>query len=310
MGGLTRPNVIKIISEFLADEVNIEGVIAMCIEKMKDNIESIDLVTLSSEDKLKISELNNERTDISAKILTLEQQNKQLSLALNDLQHQVRVATTYSDLLARRIDDGDQYARRLNLLVDGIPTKRAEKPDSIRATIMNEIQRLGCDIANCELDRAHRAEHPYYRDGVRHQAVIVHFISWSARDKLYQARKKSTFHFRPDMTDRRRDILQYARSDIAARSDSGAQKLVDFAGMDKNCRLFLRSTDGRMLHFSSEFEFDAQYRQLEDNAQASAPYSDDFRGRFDDEMNSSVVEIPAEENPPASPPSIPANPTA
>ena len=69
------------------------------------------------------------------------------------------MSSTFSKLLERRVDDGDQYCPRHKLLIDNITIKRGESPNSIRTTIWNEINRLGVDINKCEVDRAHRAEH-------------------------------------------------------------------------------------------------------------------------------------------------------
>ena len=277
MGGLTKPQIVKIITDHIANEANIESIIQICLDRMKESLAHTDVVTLSTDDKIKLTEMTSQHAEINARIAQVEKENVLLH-------NRLRAASNFSDLLERRIDDGDQYTRRLNLLVDGVPTKRGESPDSIRTTLVEEFKRLGCAVADFEIDRAHRAENPFYdRDGVRQQAVIVRFISWSARDRVYQQRKESTLRFRPDMTERRRDILHAARRDASARDALSGKRIVDFVGMDKNCRLFMRAAAGRMLHFSSEQEFDHCYRQLEDSCPDLAPLEDlsDDRGRFD-----------------------------
>ncbi len=282
---LTKRNVIQIISDFLAHEDNIKSVIELCISHMKDTVqfESGDAAILC-----------NEHASLSAKIVDLERQHASMLRTISNLEHEVRVSNHFSELLERRIDYGYQYCRRLNLMVDGIPIKRGETPSSIRSSVMDEINRLGLNIANCEVDRAHRAEHSYYRNGVKQQPVIVRFVSWSARDKLYQVRKDSNLHFRPDMTDRRRNILQHARQEIAARAESGDPKLVEFVGMDRNCRLFMRSAAGSMYHFSTELEFDLQYLALEDSSAGRADYLHEDRGRFDvDDEFAAEADVPA-----------------
>ncbi len=282
MAPLNKQGVIKIIADFLAVEDNIESVISLCINRMKDTVDSIDVATLSSAEKAKIHDLTEERANLAARIDKLELANKSMSQTIRDLEHQVRISSTFSNLLERRVDDGDQYCCRLNLLIDGIPIKRGESPSSIRTTIWNEINRLGVDINKCEVDRAHRAEHPFYdRNGIKQQAVIVRFVSWSARDKLYQARKNSNLHMRPDMTDRRREVLHHARDKIAAHASSGSEKLIDFVGVDRNCRLFLRSVGGKLQNFSSELEFDQLHLALEDRALGHAEHLHDDWGRYD-----------------------------
>ena len=158
-------------------------------------------------------------------------------------------------VLERRIDDGEQYSKRQNLILDGIPLKRGETPDSIRDLVLKEIERLGLDIDDYELDRAHRIDSPYIdHRGYRQQPVIARFISWSARNTLYQARKQSRLYCSADLTPRRQDILDKARQKIEIHEHIA--ECIDFVFVDKNCVMQARSHDGRFFGFSSELEFD------------------------------------------------------
>ena len=158
-------------------------------------------------------------------------------------------------LLERRLDDLDQYVKRPNLILDNVWIKRGETPASIKQVIMDEIERLQLDIDLHEVDRAHRIERPYIDDnGFRQQAVIVRFTGWGSRDIFYQARKQSRFFCRADLTPRREDILEKAKQKIIDHEHYA--DLVDYVFVDKNCILQACSTDGRIVGFSSDLEFD------------------------------------------------------
>jgi hypothetical protein len=65
------------------------------------------------------------------------------------------------NLLWRKIDDVDQYSKRYNLIIDGLPLRRNETPDSIRDSVIAELKRLKLNIDALEVDRAHRSSMPF-----------------------------------------------------------------------------------------------------------------------------------------------------
>ena len=159
-------------------------------------------------------------------------------------------------LLERKVDQLDQYGKRPNLLIDGIPFKRNETPDTIRNAVLGEIDKLGLEIDDCEVDRAHRAEQRYMDSNGRwQQPVIVRFISWGARNVMYQSRKQSRYRYRAHLTEYRQAVLENARNRLLTHK-MYAEK-IDYVFADKNCTLTAHSVDGRFLGFSSDLEFDS-----------------------------------------------------
>jgi hypothetical protein len=159
------------------------------------------------------------------------------------------------NLLERKCDDLDQYSRRVNLIVDGIPVHRNESPASILKAVHSEIHRLKLPIKDFQISRAHRSSSPYIDNyGVRQQAVIVRFAGWGARDTLYQARHDSKFRYRADLTYERQSSLTHARVKIS--SDIGVAAAIKYVFADKNCRMQASCTNGRLLSFSTAGEFD------------------------------------------------------
>ena len=185
------------------------------------------------------------------KVRKLELENEQLKARNCHLE----AKTSLTD---RRLDDMDQYIKRNNLILDGINIKRGETPESIRKIIWGEIDRLGLDIDYYEVDRAHRIESPYTDEwGYRRQPVIVRFLGWGARDLFYQARKDCRFRCRADLTPRRESILNNAQEKLDDPDKYWhVAQTIQYVFADRNCILQAHTTDGRLVAFSSDIEFE------------------------------------------------------
>ena len=156
----------------------------------------------------------------------------------------------------------DQYSKRTNLIVDGIQMRRGETPDQLRQTLLQEIEWLDLEIDDSEVDRAHRTSAPY-RDtnGKLQQAVIVRFVSWGARNVMYQSRKSSKYRFRASLTNERQSTLIHARKQI--ETDPSVASHIKFVFADKNCRLQASCVNGRLLSFTTADEFDGLVNYLD-----------------------------------------------
>ena len=168
----------------------------------------------------------------------------------------------------------------MNIIVDGVPIEPNETAITLRRVITSEIDRIGCNIREFELEGTHRSSEQLYQryedindSGISDvdepvqtppPAVIVRFVTWAARNKLYEMGNKSQYTFRPDITERRREILEFARTEVQClTSSSESSPLIDCVDVDRNCRLFMRiSATGQVLNFSSEMEFNGHIKFL------------------------------------------------
>ena len=182
----------------------------------------------------------------------------------------------------RRVDDSEQYGRRLSLLLEGIDISPRETPASIRVLILREIDRLDLEIDDLEVSRAHRYGIPTYdKHGTRKQTVIVRFVSWFARNAFYQARKRSKFIMKADLTDRRQNIINYARK--MWYDNECVNSVINFVCVDKNCRMTAISYDDKVWGFSSKEEF----MYLVDYLESMRPTN---HGRFVKKYSNDIVE--------------------
>ena len=172
-------------------------------------------------------------------------------------------AYIFIDQLKRVSDDQSQYSRKQNLLLDGFNLKKSDNDRRIRDLVIAEIQRLDLDIDEYDVDRAHRAESPYYdKGGKLHTPVIVRFSSWYARNVMYEARKKSRLYMKADLTARRKDLLNDAKQIF--EDDKRAADLIEFVFVDRNCHLSIKTKDERFFKFNSIPEFRSLINYIED----------------------------------------------
>ena len=83
-----------------------------------------------------------------------------------------------------RLNDLEQYSRRLCLNVTGVPEKSNEDTNEI---VMDLAKMAGVDVAPRDIDASHRVGSP--RQG-KVRAIIVRFSHFTARQKLYNARRE------------------------------------------------------------------------------------------------------------------------
>lgn len=126
---------------------------------------------------------------------------------------QERVSTLDTSLKLRS-DDLEQYQRRNNLRVFGIPETNGEDTDKLVTKMFKE--KLGVDVPVSRLDRSHRVGRkldPRPGQDVRPRPIIVRFMSYQDRRQVFSAKKrlKSTgFSIREDLTSARVELLQMA----------------------------------------------------------------------------------------------------
>lgn len=182
-----------------------------------------------------------------AKIARLEAKVRTL-----EIQHETSLV--FRQLLMRKIDDQEQYSRKTHLIMDGFDITRNMNDEDIKQLVIDEIRRLKLKITPDQVDRAHRHESQFTdKKGKRHTPIVCRFVTWTARDTFYNARKQSSVYVKADLTDRRHYIFMKAREQI---EDSQLHESIQHIYVDRNCKLTAISDDGRHVKFSSLEEFE------------------------------------------------------
>lgn len=132
-----------------------------------------------------------------------------------------------------RSDDLEQYQRRTNLRVFGVPEVRDENTDQLVLDVVNT--KMGLDLPLAAIDRSHRVgrrPQPGPDGKMRHRPIIVRLVSYRDRRSIFQSKKKlkgSGITIREDLTSLRQEVFQAAVKKYGLRStwtDDGRVKWV------------------------------------------------------------------------------------
>ena len=159
--------------------------------------------------------------------------------------------------LERKIDDGEQYSKRLCLRINGIDLPQQGESDNCIERVKEVLDELDCGVGIGSVDRAHRIGPMRTRnsDGKVRQQMIVPFSSFTDRTKVYRSRKKVTrVRITLDLTRSRLSTLLEAEDWV--ESCDG----IDFVFADINCNLSAKLKNWKFLLFVSVD--DLQYGEL------------------------------------------------
>ena len=116
----------------------------------------------------------------------IENLRNELGAKIDDLMLKVAEKDKQYELLERRLDDSEQYSRRMCLRINNIPYNGQESEDECIKKIKEEIVKLGVQIADEDIDRAHRVGSPNDKEGkpTKKRQMIVKFKSFRTRTKV------------------------------------------------------------------------------------------------------------------------------
>ena len=166
------------------------------------------------------------------------------------------------EMLEKRIDDLEQYTRRPNLRIFGVPVSENESPRDVKSKVIDIITKNKIEIDPNSLDRAHRigkekqvsvvnqdAAGNDILTNITTQPIIARFGSFYARTQVYRKRmdiKKSLkYGISFDLTKARYALLQEAKESV--KSIDG----IDFVYVDVNRNLRAFTANGKHRKFDS-----------------------------------------------------------
>ena len=180
----------------------------------------------------------------------------------------------------RKLDDHEQVSRKVNLRIVGMKVEKEDSPEKIMTEIKEQATEIALDIPDNDYDRCHRIGKKYKRDNVLYQDVLLKLGFWRTRDALFQNRKRFNFKVFADLTQRRQDLFEYAKSEVA--NDEVTKRVVKFVFCDKNCKLKIFSQSEGFYPFSSRSEFCNIVGMLDNDETLSDEFiKDEKRGCLD-----------------------------
>ena len=176
-----------------------------------------------------------------------------IKVHVRQLQDDNRKLNALNNTLRLDIDDIEQYGRRPNLRLYGVPPEKNETSKMVEAKVKDVLGDLAAnspEIGVLTFDRAHRVGKPKEDSrGIKQQAIIVRFQTFRDRTLVYRARKsikeRRQIGISLDLTKRRLDLLNSARE--MTKDVPG----IEFVYADVNCNLRVFTENGKHLMFNS-----------------------------------------------------------
>ena len=184
----------------------------------------------------------------------IEQTNKieKLDSTVALLQEHVKELKLSNGRLLSKVNDIEQYGRRLCLRIEDIPVVEEETAEVVLDKVRSLINEAQIEIPDSVIDRAHRIG-PVRKDSDNNKtpSIIVRFSTFRHRTRLYRARKTlKSARVRLDLTKIRYKLLGDARMMVEKNPK------VNFVYADINFRLRLRPMKGDDISFESMEELD------------------------------------------------------
>lgn len=216
VGDMVDPKVIEdCVNKFLSKDNVFERLTA----KLTEHITSIVEKALSDS----LNKFNEELFSLHEEVATLKEQIAKLD-----------------DRLDCKTDDLEQYQRRNNLRVFGIPETQKENTDQLVLDIVRK--KMGVELPMVAIERSHRVgAKPRPRDDgtTPHRPIIVRFCSYRDRRRVFEAKKKlkgTGITFKEDLTARRLEVLRASVSKFGVKNTWTVDGKVFWLDRDKNTR--------------------------------------------------------------------------
>ena len=149
--------------------------------------------------------------------------------------------------LSKELEGVQQYVRRQNLRIFGVPLEGNE-PRDISAKVLKIMSDANMDIPAKSIDRAHRiGKVKQEEDGSSTQPIIVRFSTFRDRTSCYKQRKniREKYGVVLDLTVDRLSLLKEARLKVADVES------IRFVYSDVNCNLRAFTSAGKHVKFDS-----------------------------------------------------------
>lgn len=189
-------------------------------------------------------QLQEERIKASEERLAIQESNMAV---LQHLEARVDQKLEKIEELEERVDNGEQYSRRMCLRMYNIDLPPPGTKEDCMKKVKKVLRELDCGVTIDAVDRAHRIGPRETVEGKEKQQMIVRFKSFNERTAVYRARKKAAVtRTRIDLTRRRPKILKEAKTLAEEHKDK-----IDYVFTDINCSLAAKLKNGSFFFFNS-----------------------------------------------------------
>lgn len=189
--------------------------------------------------------------------------SNELEKSVKEIQKHVSQLRADNIMLKNRVDDLQQYVRRQNIRIFGVPVKNQETSKDVEKLVKKLITETG--ISDFSLDRAHRIGKKkkvvnINSEEIEVQPIIARLTTFRDRTIFYRARKnvKETYGYGVslDLTKDRLDLLKQAREMVEQVEG------IKFAYSDINCQLRVLTSTGKHWAFDTKDDLEVIIAKL------------------------------------------------
>ena len=135
----------------------------------------------------KIDELTKSNSDLHKKVKNLEKKNSGLNEKVDtnkeEMSTKLQEKITQIESLEKKLDDLEQYTRKVNLEIFDIPEVEGE---DLEGTIIKLAESIDIDLYPEDIDIVHR----FKRGETQPKPIIVRFSNYHSKDEMYRNRRK------------------------------------------------------------------------------------------------------------------------
>ncbi len=169
--------------------------------KFMDRIAALELCITEQDTIIKslVAEMSVIKQDSAQRLTAIEKRlavkDKEIDVLSEDvsqLKHQILFAARESERLAVEADDLQQYGRRMNIRVDGIPYEKGESQDDLQQKIEVMLKSVDVDVSPNMLVRFHRSAAPVMKDDGTYAGGAMHYAVCIVEAEATSARREET----------------------------------------------------------------------------------------------------------------------
>ena len=250
----TRSHKISDISKIIDEKFEVfkKSVLAEFKKTILEELKK-DIDLLVNEEKENISTYIQTKKTVPEKDLEFAASLEAVKQHVKSLQEDNYKLKVAHSKVVMELDDLQQYGRRPNLRIYGVPVEVNETAAMVEEKVKTILGNIGTDVPTTKpikFDRAHRVGKPKVdQKGHKQQAIIVRFRTFRERTLVYKARKsikeRLKYGISLDLTKRRLKLLNEARDMVEDIPG------IKFAYTDINCQTRIFTNTNKHIIFNS-----------------------------------------------------------
>jgi len=222
--------------------------------KINEHVAAVSSAVIAEAVSIAIKPLTDEISGLRELLEETRDQNKALQERLIEKDDRIKTLETslkaavqrnveLKGLILEKADDAEARSRKDILRISGIPTTPDENNDTLKAAVIEKLNKHGVELKETDIFHLHRCgkSHPMNKfikyinysndppikidpaDKTETAETMIRFTNWTARQRVYSLHYEKNLDIRvkTDLTKYRQDILESARQHLSDHNLKG-----------------------------------------------------------------------------------------